>query len=64
MTREETIKYLQKEVITSAGKAEECLWKALDARSLAWEKKWLEWAATHEAWAKEAQTRLRSIRGW
>jgi hypothetical protein len=64
MTREETIKYLQKEVIDAAGKAEEYLWKAMDAKTQSWEKKYLDWAATYEAWAQEAQTRLRELRGW
>jgi hypothetical protein len=64
MTREETIRYLTHCVISEAGKAEEYLWRAMDARSLAEEEKWFYRAQYAEACVQASKDRLREIRGW
>ena len=64
MTREENIRYLTHCVVSEAGKAEEYLWRAMDARDLAEEEKWFKRALYAEECVQANKDRLREIRGW
>lgn len=63
MTKAEMIKCLEEAVVSEAKKAEEYLWRAMDAGSLAEEKKWFERSAYAEACSAHSKARLAEARG-
>jgi hypothetical protein len=64
MSTEETRKYLVKEIFDCRGEAAEYLQRAVDARDLAEETRWMRRAEGAEDNAQFCELRLKEIRGW